>query len=370
MSARQLVRYSVIYNLMMDAILTSTSDLALEQARLGRRRLLVISMAPLLVLLIGCVDMVTGWELSLFVFYALPILMVVWQDKRQLAVIIAVLCGVVWWLANIKDFPYRSEWSYHWASMGRTVYFVLVALGGNAFRARQKSDLAMIEALNHTSQLEREIVQASEHEQQRIGLDLHDGLCQQLAAIGFAARSLADDLQSRSLPEAKLAEKIEELLRDCVTQTQGLARGIFPVLSRESGLATALDELAIMTKHLTHINVWFRDDGEVHLDQLDTAMHLYRIAQEALNNALRHSGGSEVIISLQREGENVRLTIVDDGIGIPENLGLRTGIGLSTMSYRARVIGATLEIERRSPHGTRVSCVYRPNRTPNHDNTL
>lgn len=370
MSGHQLVVCQARLNLMTDDILTSTGDFASEQARLDRRRLLVISMALILVLVIGCADLATGWELSLFVFYVIPILIAVWQDKKRLAVILAVFCGVVWWIANIRDFPYRSEWSYHWASMGRTFYFVLVALGGNAFRARQKSDMALIETLNHTSHLEREILETSELAQQRIGLELHDGLCQQLAAIGFAARSLADDLQSRSQPEAKSAEKIEELLRDCVTQTQGLARGIFPVLSSESGLATALDELCIVTKDLTNINVWFRDEGEVHLEQLDVAMHLYRIAQEALNNALRHSGGSVVIISLRREGENVLLTVADDGTGIPENLRLRSGIGLNTMSYRARAIGATLEIKRRSPLGTLVSCVYRLNRTPNHDNTL
>lgn len=317
--------------------------------------------------LLGWLDHATRWELSVFVFYAAPILMVVWYGERRLAVILSVLCGVIWWLANFSDHPYRSEWSYHWASLGRAVYFILVALGGNAIRARQKADRALIETLQSIGRLEREIVEAAEQERQRIGRDLHDGLCQQLAAVGFAVRSLADDLQARSLPEAKEAMKIKQQLRDSVVQARDLARGIFPVLSDPVGLAVALDELAITTKHLTRMKVSFREEGEVHLDNAEAAMHLYRIAQEALNNALRHSHGNEVIISLYHEGETVRLSVADDGSGLTEKLGVGAGMGLKTMAYRARAIGATLDIRKNSPHGTVVSCVYRTHTQIHHD---
>ena len=309
--------------------------------------------------LIGWVDYATGWELSLFLFYAAPVLIVVWYDEIRSAVIFSVLCGVMWWLANLGHHPYRSEWSYHWASVGREVYLILVALGGNAIRARQKADRALIETLENVGRLEREIVEAGEQERQRIGRDLHDGLCQQLAAVGFAVRSLADDLQARSLPEAEEALKIEQQLRDSVVQARDLARGIFPVLSGPAGLAVALDELAIITMHLTRIKVSFCEEGEVHLDNAEAAMNLYRIAQEALNNALRHSRGNEVVISLYHEGETVRLTVADDGSELPENLGACAGMGLKTMAYRARAIGATLDIRKDSPRGTLVSCVYR-----------
>jgi len=329
-------------------------------------RLSSVGVAVAMMILIGWIDHAGGWEFSVYVFYAIPILFVVWRGEGSMAVILAVLCGVVWWLANRGDNPYRSEWSYHWASLGRGVYFILVAVGGISVRAKLEADRALIETLENTRRLEREILEASEHEQQRIGRDLHDGLCQQLAAIGFAARSLVDDLQARSLPEAEEAGKIEELLRESVAQTRDLARGIFPVLSGGAGLAVALDELAGMAARLTGMKVSFQDEGEVDVTDPETAMHLYRIAQEALNNALRHSHGTEVIISLRREGESARLAVVDDGLGIPENPGGRAGMGLKTMAYRARVLGAALEIRRRSPRGTMVSCVCNLKGQPDH----
>ncbi|MCE9520360.1 MAG: hypothetical protein K8R87_12510, partial [Verrucomicrobia bacterium] len=349
-----------------EGILTSSGILASGRPLFRSRRALVIGFAFLLILLIGSLDKATGWEISVYVFYAVPILLVVWQGKKRLAVFLALMCGVVWWAANISEHPYRSEWSYHWASLGRMVYFVLVALGGNAVRAKQESDRALIETLKNVRQLEHEIVEAGEQERRRIGRDLHDGLCQQLAAIGFAAKSLADDLQARALPEAGEAEKIEELLRDSVVQARDLARGIFPLLTGATGLAVALDELAVMTRHLTHMKVSFREEGEIRLGDSGAAMHLYRIAQEALNNSLRHSHGTEVIISLRLQGETVRLTVADDGSGPPENLEMAEGMGLKTMAYRARALGATLEIQRRSPRGTLVSCTYNINERPHH----
>ena len=351
----------------MKGILTLSGILAAGRPLFPSQRVLVIGLALLLIFLIGCFDKATGWEISVYVFYAVPILLVVWQGKRRLAVFLALVCGVAWWLANISDHPYRSEWSYHWASLGRMVYFLLVALGGNAVRAKQELDRALIETLKNVRKLEYEIVEAGEQERQRIGRDLHDGLCQQLAAIGFAAKSLRDDLQARSLPEARDAGNIEELLRDSVVQARDLARGIFPLLTGATGLAVALDELAVMTKHLTHMKVSFREEGEIRLNDSGAAMHLYRIAQEALNNALRHSHGTEVIISLQSEGETLRLMVADDGSGPPENLDMAEGMGLKTMAYRARALGATLEIQRRSPRGTLVSCTFNPNKRPHHD---
>ena len=311
----------------------------------------------LLMFLLGWLDYATGWELSVFVFYVVPILLVVWQGEMRLAIILAVLSGVVWWLANLGDHPYRSELSYHWASLGRTAYFVLVALGGNAIWARQRMDRLMIETLEHMRQLEREIVAAGEHEQQRIGRDLHDSLCQNLSAIGFAARSLADDLCARSLPEAQQAGEIEELLRDSVVQARDLARGICPVFSGGVELEAALDELARTAKRLTGMEVSFRNECGAQMVEPDAAMHLFRIAQEALNNALHHSGGTKVNITLCGEGETVRLTVVDDGSGPPVNLWARKGMGLKTMEYRSHALGATLEIRRLSPSGTLVSCV-------------
>ena len=341
-------------------------DPAASRPVLEGGRLLAIGAAIFLTVLIGFCDKITGWEFSLIIFYSIPILMVVWQDQKRFAVFFAFMCGVVWWLANMRLNPYHWIWSYHWAAAGRTFYFVLLAVGGNSIRAKQVADRELINRLINIRKLERDVLKAGEEEQHRIARDLHDGLCQQLAAIGYAARSLADDLQARSVPESKDAEKIEEHLRDSVDQVRDTARGLFPELTGEGGLAAALNELAAMTKHMTRIKVSFRKEGDVHMENAEAALHLYRIAQQAMNNALRHSHGTEVVISLQREGETVRLAVTDDGVGLPQSPKASTGMGLKTMDYRAGILGTTLEIREHPPHGTLVACVCNMNTQPHH----
>jgi signal transduction histidine kinase len=333
------------------------SDHEPEQFGSLLKRSLVLGGALVLVAVIGWVDYISGWEFSLFVFYAIPLLMVVWQGYPRLAVVLAMLCGLIWWLANEADHPYSQLWSYHWASIGRTVYFVLVALGANALRARQKTDKALIETLRKMRSLEREVVESGEHEQQRIGRDLHDGLCQQLAAIGFSARSLANELSARHPLEANKAVEIEKLLQDSVKLARDLARGICPVLSDGMALEGALDELANTTRRLTGIDVSFHHEGEELTLDSHVSTHLYRIAQEALNNALHHSQAERIEIRLCVHGQSLRLTIADDGIGMFNGSPARKGMGMKTMEYRSQAAGAQLEIVQNEPKGTLISCV-------------
>jgi signal transduction histidine kinase len=118
-----------------------------------------------------------------------------------------------------------------------------------------------------------------------------------------------------------------------------------------------LHELAETAQRLTGMNVSFRDDCGAQMVDPDAAVHLYRIAQEALNNALRHSRGTTVEIALSCDEESVRLTVTDDGIGLPAKPGLQQGMGMKTMEYRSQALGGTLEVRRKSPGGTLVSCV-------------
>lgn len=189
--------------------------------------LVMISLAALS-FAIGWVDYLTGWEWSLFVLYALPIILGVWLRGRNVGLLLAGLSAVIWWVANQEENPYHTELGYNLAMVSRLIYFVFAAIGGAAIRNKQDADAAYIRMLEERRQLEHDLVCVSEHEQQRIGQDLHDGLCQQLAAIGCAARALADDLQGRALPEAQDASQIEALIQQAVMEARGLARGIFP----------------------------------------------------------------------------------------------------------------------------------------------
>jgi signal transduction histidine kinase len=310
--------------------------------------------------LIGLLDNLTGWELSLFVFYALPVLLAVWWGSLNLGILLAVTNAAIWWVANQDSHPYQTQWGYNWAMISRLIYFTFVAVGTQAIRNKQASDAARIQMLEERRQLERDIVTVSEHEQRRIGQDLHDGLCQQLAAIGCAARALADDLHARALPEAEDAARIEEAIQETVIEARSMARGIFPVHVDRSGLSAALADLARSVSKLTGVAVTTPEDTEVNVNDPDISMNLYRIAQEAVANAVRHSGATEVKLLLQVFDDNLVLEVADNGRGI---LGEETinhdGMGLRTMRYRAQMLGADLQVLSQINNGTKVRCVMK-----------
>jgi signal transduction histidine kinase len=214
--------------------------------------------------------------------------------------------------------------------------------------------------LEERRQLERDIVAVSEHEQQRIGQDLHDGLCQQLAAIGCAARMLAEDLKSQGVPAAHDAILIEDSVQQAVLEARNLARGIFPVHVDHSGLSAALAELAQTTSRLTAIEIGVSESVEVSLDDPEVSMNLYRIAQEAVANAVKHGAAQKIFIHLSITSDELVLTIEDDGLGISEKAMTATsGMGLRTMRYRAQSLGALFDVCGCHLGGTRVICRLR-----------
>lgn len=310
-----------------------------------------------LVGMVAYLDYISGWEVSLFVFYALPILLAVWYGDFPTGIIIAGLSMVAWWWANEEGNPYETKGGYLWAAGSRFFYFVFVAIGGFALKKQRETDRARIAALEHARALERDIVDVSEHEQRRIGQDLHDGLCQVLAGIGCAVTMLKDDLMAKELAEAATAEEIEGYIRDAAAEARDLARGIFPVLKDAVGLEIALEELASVAQKLYHRKVTFSCSKEIHVSDPDAAMHLYRITQEALSNALKHAKAKEVRINLCELDSHILLSVEDDGLGIPEHASSASGgMGLRTMLYRSKQIGAELKVRRGEVSGTIVSC--------------
>ncbi len=210
--------------------------------------------------------------------------------------------------------------------------------------------------LSRRVELEREILAISELEKRRLGQDLHDDLCQQLAGIEFLSRRLAKDLAEAGKAEAAQAEEIAQMLQRAMAQTRDLARGLSPVRLEAQGLADALRELAQSTRKLFRCGCRFDADGAVSLSNHKVAMHLYRIAQEAVTNALKHGKARHIRIGLAADGPAVTMTVVDDGKGLPADVSVRDGMGLRIMRYRAEVVGGTLLVERRPEGGTRVAC--------------
>ena len=325
---------------------------------LRRQPSFLVMLIPIsLTLLMGWLDYLTAWELSLFVFYALPIILSVWWVSDSAGVVAALFCGVTWWFANQTTHPYETQIGYAWAMISRLIFFSVVSFAVTSVRKKQEADAAHIQMLEERRQLERDIVAVSEHEQQRIGQDLHDGLCQQLAAIGCAARMLAEDLKKQGVPAAHDAILIEDSVQQAVLEARNLARGIFPVHVDHSGLSAALAELAQTTSRLTSVEIAVSESVEVSLDGPEVSMHLYRIAQEAVANAVKHGLVQKIFVSLSINSDELVLSIEDDGCGISETaMNSRAGMGLRTMRYRAQSLGAQLDVCRCHLGGTRVAC--------------
>lgn len=208
--------------------------------------------------------------------------------------------------------------------------------------------------------LERELLEISNREQRRIGHDLHDGVCQQLASIAYRLDILGDELQARGAPQAVEAEKIGALINEATAQARSVARGLFPVRLEENGLVSALEELAEGASQRFRIACVFECPAPPAAVDNEVALHLYYIAQEALLNAVKHGKAARIVVTLQPEGGRFRLTVHDDGSGFDLANAGRAGMGLRIMNYRARVIGATLELRSQPGRGTEVNCVFLP----------
>lgn len=207
--------------------------------------------------------------------------------------------------------------------------------------------------------LERRMVAALEQQQQRIGRDLHDGVGQLLTGIRMLCQDLAE---SQGLPEGKQgqAAKVARYAEEASQHVRTIYKGLTPVQLYQEGLAAALEELAHNTDTLPNVDCTFEHDGLADVDDRETILHMYRIAQEATNNALKHARAAHVHLILRQEAEGLLLQIQDNGIGFDiEEMEHRTGnsLGLDSMFYRARTIQADFDLISEPGHGTTIRCV-------------
>ncbi len=216
--------------------------------------------------------------------------------------------------------------------------------------------ILIVRDITEHKRLEREILEISSREQQRIGHDLHDGLSQQLTGIALLGKALNQKLNSRLIPEAEDARRITDLANAAIAQTRSLARGLSPVELEQQGLSAALEELALGMESLHQVSCRFRCPRDVFVEDHATANHLYRIAQEAVTNALKHARPGRVDIELNKDDGTYTLKVEDDGKGLPDESSRGNGMGFHIMQYRARMIDASLTIEAAPGKGTTVIC--------------
>jgi PAS domain S-box-containing protein len=218
--------------------------------------------------------------------------------------------------------------------------------------------------------LERRILSISDAEQQRIGADLHDGLGQHLTGIACLAAALRDRLQNSSSPaEAQQASLIASLVNEAISQCRALSRGLCPVQLEHTGLPSALEDLTFQVQLISGVNCRFEAVGTPPRCSHDAAMHLYRITQEAINNAIRHGSARSVNVSLITNGSTGKVVIEDDGVGFdPSKQRTSPGVGLRLMNYRAAIIGGTFSVDRRPGGGVSVECTF-PKDLSTHENS-
>ncbi len=214
--------------------------------------------------------------------------------------------------------------------------------------------------ITERKRLEREILEISNREQRRIGHDLHDGVCQQLAGLAFMTSTLAEELEEKNVPESAQANKISGMINEVIDQTRGVARGLFPVQLEEKGLMVALEELAENASEMFQVKCQFVCDDPPATVENEIALHLYYIVLEAVANASKHGHANHVVISIEPKGDRFLLSVKDDGVGFVLSSKTHSGMGLRILHYRARVIGATLNLQTRPGSGTTVTCLFLP----------
>ena len=309
----------------------------------------------------GYLDYLTGYNTSFFPFYLVPIVLAANRLGKLYGFVMSVLAALCWLFSNMAAGQVYTDWlTPCWNTIARILFFSLVVslitirkkLEG---QVRQGTEALSAEARKRI-RLEQEVLEASEREQRKIGHDLHDSLGQHLTATAMAGKVLSQKLAAKSLPEVAAANHLVGMVEEAIELTRTLARSLHPVEMKAEGLTDGLRELADNISQGFLVSCKLECPQIISLATADANMHLYRITQEAVNNALRHGHAKNIVIRLETKASKIVLTITDDGVGLPDDAASKNGMGLKIMDYRAGMIGADFQVARLSPQGTRVTC--------------
>jgi signal transduction histidine kinase len=315
--------------------------------------------------LVGTIDYWTGYEFSYSVFYLLGIGLATWFVGKGYGLVLSVLSVVVWMAGDLAaGVHYASPFAPVWNSTILLAFYgIVVWLLASLHslqkeleaRVRQRTQ-ALTEEMAERERLEKEILEVSEREQRRIGHDLHDSLCQHLTGTALVGQVLREKLEAEARPEAVDAGKVVDLVTEGISLARGMARGIYPVDMAAEGLMAAFRELSANVNKWGKVTCVFEQDSPVLIEDATAATHLYRIAQEAVTNAIRHGKAKHIIIALSEQKGRVTLTVEDDGVGLPEGWQRGKGLGTRIMAHRAAMVGGDFEIDLNPTGGTFVKC--------------
>ena len=315
-------------------------------------------------LFIGLFDYLSGAVLSFALIYAMPVATGAWFIGARFALILSALSTLVWLVGDLQtgdwDSPLVPIWN---GSVRLSFYSIIVVLltGLHNLQRNLESRIrdratALTKEIMERQRLERELLRVSDREQRRIGADLHDGLCQHLTGTALAGEVLAEKLAARALVESGDARRVVALIEEGISLSRNLASGLNPVDMEKDGLMHALDGFAANTSDLFKVSCEFECAYPVLIYDPATAAQMYRIAQEAVGNAIKHGQADRIVISLDLQEDGPLLRVEDNGVGLPEPIPVNGGMGLRIMAHRAKLIGAAFDIRRRTVGGTIVSC--------------
>ena len=277
--------------------------------------------------------------------------------------------------------PHREQHDGYLENYKHTGHAKIIGIGRETF-ARKKDgtlfpiDLSVSEVklsdrriftgfirdITERKRLEKENLEISEREQRRIGQDLHDGLCQHLAGIEMLSQVLAHKLEPRSKETAARATEIAKAVREAISQTRLLARGLSPVTLESEGLMSALAELAVNTEKMFRVRCAFDCPEIIKFNDHAAATHLFRIAQEAVSNAIKHGKAKKISIQMRELADGISVRVNDDGVGFPKKFSGGSGMGLRIMQSRIGMVGGMLRIEQNPAGGVSVFC-HAPHKT-------
>lgn len=310
-----------------------------------------------LTLMMGWLDYHIGPKHSLAPFYLLPLTLAAWYVGLGYSVFIAALSVAAWFGSRYLN---GDKWLVTadliaWNCTARLLSYIVTAVVVDRWRKAQRDlQLRVRERTIAFERSQNDLLQSSEREQRRFGRDLHDGLCQHLAATALTCKSLYNDLAEVSPRSALTTKKLIEQLGEAVALARQTANGLDPAEMDGEDLMRRLEEFAATTSRLFNVLCEFQCDAPVLVRDAHVSNNLFRIAQEATRNAINHGQAKHVVIILAERDEGMELLIEDDGTGIPSVAARGKGMGLRIMPHRAHLIGASFEARQRSQGGTLV----------------
>ncbi|HEY4247533.1 MAG TPA: sensor histidine kinase [Lacunisphaera sp.] len=314
---------------------------------------------------LGIVDYFTGTTLSLQVFYLAPIaLALAWLGFP--AAVVASVCSIAARVGGdyILGAEYTRRPSIVWNTLGFLATYVILAWILQAFitlrreleeRVNSRTAALATEVLAR-EKLQQELIEISERERRTIGNDLHDGLGQHLTAMAFAAEVLTTQLAKNDPLAGKTARDIVRLAEEGIHQSRQLARGLLLTAIEPANLNRELEELAASVQRQTGVRCHYDAKRPPLVGDSRTASHIFRIAQEAVRNSIRHAQPTALNLSLSGENESLVLSISDNGAGLPKTAKKDAGVGLRVMAHRAKLIGGDFTLESIPGKGTHIRC--------------